>query len=208
MVKRLIIPGLGGSGEGHWQRWWANYDPQAELVEQDDWEQPDLTQWLYRLSIAVRRNPGAILVGHSLGALLIPHLAARVSGLDIGAAILVAVPDAEQHVALRNKAGSFAPIPRQPLPFRSITVASSNDRLMEVGRAEEFAKAWGSRFFDIGHAGHINAASGYDSWLAGLRIADQLEEIAERTTGDATFPAQSHAVRADRLRPPALSLAS
>ena len=41
MVKRLIVPGLEGSGEGHWQRWWLTQDPDARIVEQDDWHRPD-----------------------------------------------------------------------------------------------------------------------------------------------------------------------
>ncbi len=40
MSRRLILPGLGGSGEGHWQHWWLKQHPNPHIVEQDDWDRP------------------------------------------------------------------------------------------------------------------------------------------------------------------------
>ena len=40
MTATLIIPGLYGSGEGHWQRYWLRDRPDSVLVEQDDWDDP------------------------------------------------------------------------------------------------------------------------------------------------------------------------
>ncbi len=37
MVKTLILPGLNGSGETHWQRIWARDCPGSEIVEQENW---------------------------------------------------------------------------------------------------------------------------------------------------------------------------
>lgn len=44
MAKTLIIPGLFGSGAGHWQRHWLDDQQQATLVEQDDWDHPVLAR--------------------------------------------------------------------------------------------------------------------------------------------------------------------
>lgn len=40
----------------------------------------------------------------------------------------------------------FAPVPMEPLPFRSILIGSSNDRAASPARAGHFADEWGSDF--------------------------------------------------------------
>lgn len=35
------LPGWHGSGAGHWQRLWLEREPDAVVVEQDDWTNPD-----------------------------------------------------------------------------------------------------------------------------------------------------------------------
>ena len=175
MVTRLIIPGLGGSEHGHWQHWWLTRDRDASLVEQDDWANPDVAAWTGRLARAVRENPGAILVGHSLGAALIPHLAVAHPELNIRGALIVAPADADESPALRDIARGFAPIPHRALPFPSILVASTNDPYLRIERATKLAAAWGARFLHVGESGHINTASGYGPWPGGLQLANQLE---------------------------------
>ena len=39
--------------------------------------------------------------------------------------------------------------------------------------AKRCAKAWGSRFVDIGQAGHINADSGHGEWKEGYALLQQ-----------------------------------
>jgi hypothetical protein len=55
----------------------------------------------------------------------------------------------------------------QPLPFRSIVVASEDDPYVTLHRAQDFATAWGSEFINIGRAGHINTDSGHGPWPEG-----------------------------------------
>ncbi|MFL9828868.1 RBBP9/YdeN family alpha/beta hydrolase, partial [Rhodoplanes sp. SY1] len=74
-AKVLIVPGLNGSPADHWQSHIELSHRDTRRVTQADWDQPDLDVWLARLREAVRRNPGAVLVGHSLGCTLIAHLA-------------------------------------------------------------------------------------------------------------------------------------
>lgn len=92
-------------------------------------------------------------------------------------AFLVALPDVEDN---RVPAGAapFAPIPRDPLPFPSILVASRTDPYCAYGRAEDFAYAWGSALVDAGDSGHLNTASGHGPWPEGLmRFAGFLKKL-------------------------------
>jgi uncharacterized protein len=63
---------------------------------------------------------------------------------------------------------SFAPIPRDPLPFPSLVVASRTDPYCSYERAEDFAYAWGAAIVDAGEAGHINTEAGFGPWPEGL----------------------------------------
>ena len=79
MPTRLLIPGYLGSGPGHWQHYWEMDDPSSIRVEQDSWDAPDLDQWRERLESQLKIYPGATLVAHSLGSVLVAELA-RTSG--------------------------------------------------------------------------------------------------------------------------------
>ena len=68
----------------------------------------------------------------------------------------------------------FAPIPRDPLPFPSMLIASTSDPLCSVERAVEFATCWGSDFHLAGDAGHINVESGHGPWPEGLVMFTRL----------------------------------
>ena len=174
MAMRLILPGLGGSGPGHWQHWWLGQDPDAHLIEQEDWDRPNLRAWLARAAESVLSYPGPLLIGHSLGANLVAHFGAVYPQLNIRGALLVAPADVETNPKLREAARGFAPTPRVRLPFPTIVVGSTNDPLMATQRAMDLAKAWGSRFYHLGDAGHINVASGFGAWPGGLQLAAQL----------------------------------
>jgi len=49
MTPTLILPGLNGSDEGHWQRFWLKDVAESRLVEQDDWKSPRVESWTKRL---------------------------------------------------------------------------------------------------------------------------------------------------------------
>ncbi|MDB5617735.1 alpha/beta hydrolase [Tardiphaga sp.] len=180
MTPALIIPGLNGSPEGHWQSWLQESLPQARRVEQDDWDTPDLEAWLLRFALATVATPGAIIVAHSLGCILTAHAASRFSELPIRAALLVAPADVDSPAHTPELLRSFAPIPTARLPFPSIVVASVNDPFMTLVHARDLATAWGSDFVNAGTAGHINIASGYGPWPAVLDMFDGLTTAAER----------------------------
>jgi len=173
-MTTLIIPGYRGSETGHWQRQWLNEDETARLVEQDDWENPVLSQWLHVLEAKLAETPDAILVAHSLGCVLVSHLASRPSAAHVAGAVLVAPADAERMAAQDSKFRSFAPLPRHNLGFPSIVVASRNDPYMSFKKAEALATVWGAGFIDLHDAGHINVASGYGSWPEGHILANSM----------------------------------
>jgi len=173
----LIVPGLHGSEPGHWQSQWQAQLPDAERVEQADWGAPDLDIWLAALAAHVRRRPGAILVGHSLGATLIVQLSARHPRLKVGGALLVAPADPDRRRSRVPGIASFGPLPHETLNFPAILVASRTDPFMAQDRARIIANMWEAAFVDAGDAGHINVASGHGGWPAGLRLLDQLRHI-------------------------------
>ncbi len=174
MTPILIVPGLYNSGAGHWQSHWQRDLPNAWRVEQFDWEHPTLGDWVAGLVEAVRRHPGAVLVGHSLGCALIAHLAQLRGGRDIGGALLVAPADVERDRPAGPLLQGFAPMPRARLPFPSLVVASRNDPYVEIARAKAFAESWGSDLVDLGQAGHINIEAGYGPWPHGRQLLASL----------------------------------
>lgn len=170
----LIVPGLYNSEPAHWQSRWEAELPYAERVQQAEWQAPDLEAWLAALRDHVQRRPGAILIGHSLGATLIAHLAARDPQLPIGGALLVAPADPELRISRVRGIASFGPLPSEPFSFPAILVASRTDPYMAQDRARIIANLWEAAFVDAGDAGHINVASGHGAWPEGLRLLDQL----------------------------------
>ena len=181
MTPILVVPGLGGSDDQHWQTHLERAFPSAARVHQEDWDRPDLEKWLARLADAIKARPGAVLVAHSLGCPLVAHLAAWQSDLPVAAALLVAPADVESRRHTPDHIRCFAPIPRLPLPFPSIVVASTNDPFMEFARARELAHLWRAEFFDAGPCGHMNVAAGFGSWPAGESIVESLMASARNS---------------------------
>ena len=171
----LILPGLGNSGPGHWQLRWAERIKTAAVVEQADWLEPDRDDWVDTIEQAVRLTERpVVLVAHSLAVIAVAHVAPRLAYANVRGAFLVAPPDLELSPVAPEEARPFAPIPRDPLPFPSMLVASANDPLCTVDRAVEFATCWGSDFHQAGDAGHINAESGHGPWPEGLLMFTRL----------------------------------
>lgn len=171
MSATLIIPGFKGSEAGHWQRQWLEDDDNAQIVEQDDWHYPVLSEWLYKLEAKLVENPGAVLVAHSLGCILVSHLSGRPAASHVAGALLVAPADAETMAKKDARFASFAPLPREQLSFPSIVVASRNDEYMSFNKAQALSKLWGTGFIDLGFSGHINPASGFHHWPEGAILA-------------------------------------
>jgi uncharacterized protein len=169
----LVLPGYQDSGPEHWQSLWERAVPDVRRVVQRDWESPDRDEWVATLDRAIAgASAPPVLVAHSLGCLAVVHWAAR-HRAPVHGALLVAPPDVERPDFL-PAARSFGPIPRHPLPFPSVVVASADDPYADLDRARGFARAWGSELVDLGPAGHINTAAGFGPWPAGEALLERL----------------------------------
>jgi predicted alpha/beta hydrolase family esterase len=169
----LLVPGLGNSSDGHWQRQWQRARGFG-CIEQEEWDAPRREDWVARIEAVVGATTGPVhLVAHSLGCCTLAHWsqstrhAARVHGV-----LLVAPSDVEAPTYPPGTSG-FAPMPLARLPFPAVVVASRDDVYVTLARAEAFAAAWGARLVDIGNAGHINVASGHGPWPEGLALLDE-----------------------------------
>jgi predicted alpha/beta hydrolase family esterase len=134
--------------------------------------------WVATLDAAIRAVEGSvILVGHSLGCALAVWWAARHRDMSharkVRAALLAALPDVER-ADFPGAVRGFAPMPRTPLPFRSIVLASANDPWCELSRARQWAQDWGAQFHDVGARGHLNSDSGLGSWPQARGYLDKL----------------------------------
>ncbi len=168
----VIVPGWKDSGPGHWQTLWAKRLPGAVRVAMadEDWQRPKQAVWLQAIAKTILAQPRpVVVVAHSLGCiattLLPPEVAGRISG-----ALLVAPADPER----RGPLADFAPVPYQPLPYRSIVVASTNDPFCPVRTAGAYARSWGSEVVRLQNAGHINVESGFGEWPLGLALLQSL----------------------------------
>jgi predicted alpha/beta hydrolase family esterase len=170
----LILPGLGNSSPGHWQLRWAERMANATIVDQAEWEEPDLDDWVATIDQAARLTTRpVVLVAHSLATIAVAYAGPSLPD-NVRGAFLVAVPDVELHPDAPEATHAFRPIPRDPLPFPSMLVASDNDPYCSIERAVEFATCWGSDFHRAGDAGHINVASGHGPWPEGLLMFTRL----------------------------------
>ncbi|WDR05472.1 alpha/beta hydrolase [Devosia rhodophyticola] len=174
-VDFVIVPGIGDSAPGHWQRRWSDRLPNAKVVAQVDWNHPQLEPWVTAIEhdIMMATRP-VVILAHALGVLATIHTARRLGDTKVRGAFLVAPPDVELHPEAPPEAAPFSPIPRDPLPFPSMLVASTNDPYCSVDRAAEFATCWGSDFHQAGEAGHFNIESGHGPWPEGLLMFTRL----------------------------------
>ncbi|TRX39707.1 RBBP9/YdeN family alpha/beta hydrolase [Flavobacterium restrictum] len=171
----LIIPGLGDSGEKHWQHFWLQKFPNATKVVQDNWNEPQLDQWLNRLTQTIHKlDQPTILVAHSLAVSLVLHWVAQNSNPNIIGALLVAPADVDSPDHTPDFLRNFAPIPTDKLPFPAIVIGTENDTYCAPERVQFLAKKWGSTFINIGYEGHINSDSDLAFWEEGQQFLNQL----------------------------------
>lgn len=175
MSTTLIVPGLHGSGPGHWQSWLQRQLPGSIRVIQRDWHDANLPDWASRVRLEISRNPGRIfLVAHSFGVLAAVQAAADHSE-RIAGALLVAPADPEKFAVSDV-------LPSRPLPFPAVVVASRSDPWMSLDRAAQWADLWNADLINLGDVGHINEAAGFGPWPEGFAIFDRLRRSAALRT--------------------------
>ncbi|MGO9005763.1 MAG: RBBP9/YdeN family alpha/beta hydrolase [Beijerinckiaceae bacterium] len=163
----FIIPGLGNSGPDHWQSRWQAKLPMARRVEQDDWSRPNIAAWSARLlEEAEKATRPLVLVAHSFGGHAVAAAGAQLADKVRGAFIVA--PPSERALAAMAGAAIVATLPKGPLPFKVLVIASRDDPYGEYEEVESLAKVWGAELSDAGNSGHINAESGHGPWPEGL----------------------------------------
>src|SRR5262245_64114199 len=74
MTDIIVLPGIGGSGESHWQTRWEQADPRMRRFAPASWEHPVLADWIAALDTAIDAGqPRPLLLAHSLACLLVAH---------------------------------------------------------------------------------------------------------------------------------------
>jgi hypothetical protein len=177
MIERfLIVPGWGGSESGHWQSIWERADARFERVEQADWDNPDVDDWIQQLDRHVRRSERpTVLVAHSLGGHAVAHWAERSDSTPIRAALVVAPPDIESSVARgADPIANFGPASSASLPFPAVLAASDTDPWADIKWSSALARTWGADFVNLGDCGHVNTGSGHGPWPVGLDLLSQI----------------------------------
>ena len=198
MITTLLVPGLDGSPAPHWQHWWAAGDPRALMVELSEPSRPVAAVHEVELASMILQHPDCILVGHSLGAVLITRLLAQWPHLRVAGALLVAPAETEG----ADRISSFGALPELALDLPATVVASRNDPWMSFSRAAHLSRAWDADLVDLGFAGHINVASGYGPWEEGKQLRDALLE----RTGRGFCPAAARPLQPRQI--PSLRVAS
>jgi predicted alpha/beta hydrolase family esterase len=148
MFPTLILPGLNGSPEGHWQRHWAGARSHASIIEQENWDCPVIEDWQAELDRALSEVEGAYLVAHSLGCLLAASYAERSVAGKIRGALLVAPCSLQVTLRLHPCMIEFGEQQLARLPFPSLVVGSLNDPYMSVSRPGAARPRLGQRVDD------------------------------------------------------------
>jgi len=79
MTNYFIVPGLGNSGEEHWQTYFEKSDNRFRRINQQEWDGPVCSDWIRNIenAISLYEPKTVVLIGHSLGCLAIAHWAAQ-----------------------------------------------------------------------------------------------------------------------------------
>ena len=188
----VLVPGLRGHVEDHWQTRLAASLPGARLVTPLGRTDASLRARVTLLDQVVEQVAGpVILVAHSAGVLTAVHWAAQFSPTRVTGALLVtppafAAPLPPEYPSIDVlRAHGWLPIPRRPLPFPSILAVSTDDPLGNPVRLRALADAWGSRTHSLGAVGHLNPASGYGEWPQAVQLIAELRDGAVQVARDA-----------------------
>ena len=177
----VLVPGLRGHVEDHWQTRLAARLPGAWMVPPLGRDELSLALRIRLLDHIVEDVDGpVVLVAHSAGVLATVHWAATYTGAKVVGALLVTPPafadplPPEYPSVGELRDHGWLPIPRRPLPFPSILATSTDDALGNPVRVRAMANAWGSREHSLGAVGHLNPASGFGEWPGALPLIEEL----------------------------------
>ncbi|MET8151246.1 RBBP9/YdeN family alpha/beta hydrolase [Actinoplanes sp. NPDC049668] len=180
----VTVPGLRGQVPDHWQTRLAAALANVRAVPPLGRENPSLDERVAALQQTIEATAGpVVLVAHSAGVITTVHWAARHAGAAgrVRGALLATPPDLAaplpaEYPSLSDLAAlGWLPIPRRPLPFRSIVAASADDPLGDPALVRSLADAWGGEYRELGAVGHLNPASGYGDWPGAEPLIKELD---------------------------------
>ncbi len=171
MRNVLIFHGTGGNRQGNWFPWLkGEFEKEGcqVIVPQfpDPREGNNLEDWLKVLKQYEKYiNEQTILIGHSLGGLLLLRVLERLKQ-PISAAFFVSAPVGIKPIKYYESDEKFSgfefdweKIRKGAKQFR--VYHSNSDPYVSLGNGQELAKQLGVDLTFIPNAGHINAESGY-----------------------------------------------
>jgi hypothetical protein len=183
----LFVPGLRDHVEDHWQTHLAREIAGSRTVPPLTQDRLSLRARVAALDAALHEIEGdVIVVAHSAGVLMVAHWAQRPTRA-IRAALLATPADVENPLPEGYPTlpelteNGWLLIPRSPLPFPSLVIASRNDPLARFARTSSLAESWRAALVDAGDVGHLNPAAGFGRWPKGSEYVESLR----RETADA-----------------------
>lgn len=168
MTHTVIVPGVGGSEQHHWQSWLQRQLSSCSRVEQNDWNLPVLSDWVSHLISHVQQLEQPVqIVAHSFGCLTTlaaleqhPQLINQVKHVTL---VAPANPErfGEAGFARDSQTDYRAYFHQLKPSIKTQLIISENDPWLDFEEALQLAKSWQVRATNLGKVGHINVASGF-----------------------------------------------
>jgi serine hydrolase len=164
----LIVPGINGSDEQHWQTAWQSaWGSSATRFAPASWDEPDLDDWRAALDRTVAGiQDDVVVIAHSLGchAITASPVRPNVRGL-----FLVAPPDVSR-AEFPREAATFTTLTPTPVSVPGLVVFGEDDPYCEPAVSVRLATGWGLPHVSAGAVGHVNAAGGVGGWEFGKAL--------------------------------------
>ena len=168
MIHTVIVPGVGGSEHDHWQSWLQRQLKSCSRVQQQDWNNPVLHEWIEQFVKTVQAIQEPIqIVAHSFGCLTTVAALAQHPELNQKIKNLVLVAPANparfgDAGFARDSQNNYQQYFHQlKLQAPTQMIISENDPWLNFQDALQLAKAWKIRPKNLGQVGQINVASGF-----------------------------------------------
>ena len=168
MTHTVIVPGVGGSENTHWQSWLQRQLMSCSRVHQANWNHPVLKDWVAQFVKTVTPIQDDIqIVAHSFGCLTTVAALAQHPELKpkIKKMILVAPANparfGDAGFAYDSQNDYAAYFHQLKIDVPTTLLISENDPWLTFKDAKHLAKTWKLKPINMGLAGHINVASGY-----------------------------------------------
>lgn len=169
MTHTVIVPGVGGSEDAHWQSWLQKQLTSCSRVQQKNWNLPVLQIWITEFinTILATNDDNIQVVAHSFGCLTTVAALAQHPELNrkINNLVLVApanpVRFSESGFAIDEHNNYHDYFHQLQIRVPTTLLISENDPWLSFVDAIELAKSWRLAPVNLGQVGHINVASGF-----------------------------------------------